>query len=137
MYWSRTDSCILSLISELPPIATMAVRSPMSVSPRQFSVSSSVQRERHHGLLAVQAVLGLVEDHGVRAVDDRIRHFDAAVGGQRVHVDGVLVRHRHPPLVCDPVRVLVNDRRPLALVGGGEPVSYTHLRAHETVLELV
>src|SRR5664280_2994628 len=110
MYWSRTDSCILSLISELPPIATMAVRSPMSVSPRQFSVSSSVQhllvtsasprqvsssgqREHHHGLLAVQAVLGLVEDHGVRAVDDRIRHFGAAVGGQRVYVDGVLVRH--------------------------------------------
>src|SRR5664280_3421053 len=119
MYWSRTDSCILSLISELPPIATMAVRSPMSVSPRQFSVSSSVQRERHHGLLAVQAVLGLVEDHGVRAVDDRIRHFGSAVGGKRVYVDGVLMRHRHP-LVGDPVRVLVNDRRPLALVGGGE-----------------
>ena len=29
------------------------------------------------------------------------------------------------------------DRLVVGLVGGGAPVSYTHLRAHETVLDLV
>src|ERR1039457_5603471 len=60
MYWSRTDWWYLSLIRELPPIATTAMRLSMWVS------LPLAHRQRHDRLLGVQAVLGLVvrsEEH--------------------------------------------------------------------------
>ena len=56
-----TVSCCLSLMSELPPIATTAVPGVL----KRSSWSPSAHRQRHHGLLGVKAVLGLV-------VDDRL-----------------------------------------------------------------
>src|ERR671913_1270608 len=53
---------------------------------------SRVERAETPGqnaLLRVQAVLGLVEDHGARAVHDLVRHLLARVGGQAVHEDRV------------------------------------------------
>ena len=41
----------------------------------------------HNGLLGVQPVLGLVEDHAVRALHDLGRDLLAPVGGEAVHHD--------------------------------------------------
>src|SRR5438094_368809 len=108
MYWSRTVWWNLSLISEFPPIATTA-----------SLFATSAHGQRHDGLLAVQAVLGLVVDHGMWPVDDRVCHLDAPVRGKGVHVDGIRVGELHPVLVRDPVLVPVDDGRALLLVLGG------------------
>src|ERR1022692_3111417 len=50
MYWSRTVWWCLSLIRELPPIAMTAVR------PSIRFASRLAHRQRHDGLLAMQAV---------------------------------------------------------------------------------
>src|SRR6184192_4275331 len=105
MYWSRTVWWNLSLISEFPPIATTA---------SLFAMSAHGQG--HDGLLAVQAVLGLVVDDGMRPVDDRVGHLHAPVRGQRMHVDGIRVGQLQPVLVGDPVLVLVDDGRAFLLV---------------------
>ena len=45
--------------------------------------------------------------------------------------------YQHNALVEDLMAVAKEKRGNLALVGGSDAVSYTHLRAHETVLDLV
>src|SRR5690242_16429230 len=45
----------------------------------------------------------------MRAVDDRVGHLEAPVGRQAVHVDRLLLRQPHLPLVADPVLVLLRD----------------------------
>src|ERR1051326_7693755 len=82
-YWSITVSCLASLISELPPIATTP---PLPGIPLSFSAPG----QAHNGLLAVQPVLGLVVHDRPRAVDDLVGHLDPAVGRQRVHEHSVV-----------------------------------------------
>ena len=43
---------------------------------------------RSDGFLRVHAVFGLVEDDGLRAVEDCVGDFGAAVCGEAVHEDG-------------------------------------------------
>ncbi len=50
---------------------------------------------RSDGLLGVHAVFGLVEDDGLRAVEDGIGDFGVAVRGQAVHEDGIGLRVGH------------------------------------------
>src|SRR5687768_16741778 len=50
---------------------------------------------REEGFLRVEAVLGLVEDHGLCAFDDVFRDFLTPVGGQVVHEDSVRLREGH------------------------------------------
>src|SRR5512142_1516067 len=111
-YWSATVWCLASGISELPPIATTATR-------LFIAAVSSAHGQGHHGLLAVQPVLGLVVDGRPRAVDDAVRHLDAAVGGQRMHEHRVLARQGHAPVVGDPRRVLGDQACALCLIGRG------------------
>src|ERR1019366_1964590 len=114
MYWPRPASWSLSLIRELPPIATTAMRLSMWVS------LPLAQRQRHDRLLGVQAVLGLVVDRRLRSVDHRVGDLDVPVGRQRVHEDGVRPGGGHPRLVGDPRLVGVNDLRARRLVRSGE-----------------
>src|SRR5579864_3667421 len=65
--------------------------------PTSFS-SAATHGEGHDRVLDVHAVFGLVVDDRLRAIDDGIGDFDAAVGGQAVHVDGVLFGKRHTAL---------------------------------------
>ena len=44
-----------------------------------------------HGLLGVEAVFGLLEDHGLRSVQHCVGDFGVAVGGEAVHEDGLLL----------------------------------------------
>src|SRR5579871_2685873 len=110
MYWSRTDSWTVSLIRELPPMATTAVRGSIACS--------SAHRQGHDGLLAVETVLCLVVDDRLRTVDDRVRHFGVPVGRQRVHEDRIVVGRLHVDLVGHPGGVPVDQPRVLGLVGG-------------------
>src|SRR5713226_5993674 len=81
-YWSGTLRCWPSLISELPPTATTAVW--------LTEVPSSRHRQRHHGLLHVQAILGLVVYHRIGPVDHLVGNFQVAVSRQAVHIDTIV-----------------------------------------------
>ena len=56
-----------------------------------------VEAPGEDALLRVQAVLGLVEHHRLRAVDHLVGHLLAAVGGQAVHEDRVGLGLGHQP----------------------------------------
>src|SRR5713226_1446984 len=56
----------------------------------------------------MHTVLGLVVDDRLRAVDDGICDFYAAVGGQAVHVDSVFSGERHAAFVADPAFILAD-----------------------------
>ena len=55
----------------------------------------SAEAPGEDALLRVQAVLGLVEDHRLRTVDDLGGHLLAAMRGQAVHEDRVGLGLRH------------------------------------------
>src|SRR3990170_3145975 len=118
--WSGTVWWRASLISELPPIATTRVLSPIVRSPWGAAPGPSGHREGHDRLLDVEAILRLVVDDRLRTVDDRIGDLDVPVGRQRVHVDRVRAGQRHAALVGDPVGVARRDRRSLRVVLGHE-----------------
>ena len=59
----------------------------------------SAEEHEEDGLLGVHAVFGLVEDDGLRAVEDRVGDFGVAVRGQAVHEDGVRLRVGHQRFV--------------------------------------
>src|SRR6266508_1440270 len=100
MYWSRTVWWYRSLIRELPPMATTALR---------LAMERSAHRECQNGLLAVQTILRLVVHGRLGTVDDRVRYLDVPIGRKWMHEDGVIVGHCHPAVVGDPVLVLVDD----------------------------
>src|SRR5882724_13144098 len=62
-------------------------------------ISDDAQAPGEDALLRVQAVLGLVPDRRLRAVDDAGRHLLTAVDRQAVHEDGIGLRHRHHAFV--------------------------------------
>src|SRR5581483_4270997 len=107
-YWSSTVLCFSSLISELPPIA-------MTASLRFAIILLLCHRQCHDGLLRVQAILCLIENHRIRTVHHRAGHFNIAIRGERMHVDGVIFGKFHLFFIGDPMFVLVNDLR--AFVG--------------------
>ena len=77
----------------------LRVRRDGAASLRPFA---SVTRPRlqapgENALLRVQAVLGLVEDDGLRTVDHFVGDFLAAVGRQAMHEDRILGGGRHQP----------------------------------------
>src|SRR5512140_1302154 len=98
-YWSSTDWCFESLMSELPPMAMTAIFFVMW----SLSCPGLFHRQSHDGLLRVQAVLGLVEHDRFRPVHDLAGDLHVAVGGQRVHVDGVVLCQLHLAGIGDPV----------------------------------
>ena len=49
----------------------------------------SAEQHRQQAALEVEAVFGFLEDDALGAVDDFVGDFDAAVGGEAVHDDGV------------------------------------------------
>src|SRR5574341_2051666 len=100
-YWSSTVLCFSSLISELPPIATTA--------NLRFSAIVLPHRQSHYRFLGVQAILGLIEDHRVWTIHHRAGDLDIAIGGKRMHIDGVILGKFHLLFVGDPVFVLIND----------------------------
>ena len=69
--------------------------------PASFS-STTTHGKGHDSVLDVHAVFSLVIDDRLRAVYDGIRDLDAAVGGQAVHVDGILFGQGHTALVTNP-----------------------------------
>ena len=71
-------------------------------------------------LLRVQPVLGLVEDHGLRSVHDLVRDLLAAMGGQAMHEDRVLVGHAHQRAV-DLIGLQQVVAAALVLVAHGDP----------------
>ena len=59
----------------------------------------SAEEHEQEGLLGVHAVFGLVEDDGLRAVEDGVGDFGVAVRGEAVHEDGVGLRVGHQRFV--------------------------------------
>ena len=80
-----------------PPSNTQDIKAAASLAKQgQESTAILGRLPRHaqypgqHAFLRVQAVLGLVEHHRLRAVDDVFSHFLAAMRRQAVHEDRVL-----------------------------------------------
>src|ERR1700733_11798743 len=59
----------------------------------------SAEEHEEDGLLGVHAVFGLVEDDGLRAVEDRVGDFGVAMRGEAVHEDGVRLGVGHEGFV--------------------------------------
>ncbi len=56
---------------------------------RVVDALGSAEKHEKDGLLGVHAVFCLVEDDGLRAIEDCVRHFGVAVRRKAVHEDGV------------------------------------------------
>ena len=69
-------------------------------------------QHRQHGLLRVQTVFRLVKHHGLRAVHHLVGHFAAAVRGQAVHENRILLGQAHHLRVD-----LIGGKIPRALFG--------------------
>ena len=59
----------------------------------------AAEQHEDDGFLSVHAVLGLVEDNGLRAVEDGVRDFSAAVRGEAVHESSGGLRLLHEGFV--------------------------------------
>ena len=59
----------------------------------------SAEEHEEQSLLGVHAVFGLIEDDGLRAVEDGVGDLGVAVGGEAVHEDGVGLRVGHESFV--------------------------------------
>src|SRR5580700_3262264 len=55
----------------------------------------SAEKHEEQGLLSVHAIFGLVEDDGLRSVEDGVGDFGIAMCGEAVHEDGVGLSVRH------------------------------------------
>ena len=85
----------------------------MPVVPRSASAGDALRPAEQHQqerLLRMHAVLRLIEDDRLRAVEHRIGDLGVAVRGEAMHEDGVLLRVRHQLLVD---LVGLEDRRAL------------------------
>jgi len=59
----------------------------------------SAEEHEQESFLGVHAVFGLVEDGGLRAVENGVGDFGVAMGGEAVHEDGVGLRLGHEAFV--------------------------------------
>src|SRR6266536_2525883 len=127
MYWSRTVWWYRSLIRELPPMATTALRFAMGLLVSSSTLRLWADRRRARG--------SALPTRFARACS----HLDVSVGRQRMHEDGLLARHGHAPLVRDPVLVLIDDLGALGFVRGGEQRSprlgVADVRTPHTIVE--
>src|ERR1700722_17804837 len=57
------------------------------VADRGYALGAAEEHQRD-GFLGVHAVFGLVEDDGLRTVEDSVRDLSTTVRGQTVHEDG-------------------------------------------------
>ncbi len=55
----------------------------------------SAEEHQQESLLRVHAVFGLVEDDGLRSVEDGVGDFGVAMRGEAVHEDGIGLSVRH------------------------------------------
>ena len=70
--------------------------------PTAATVGDSLRSAKQHqqqSLLRVHAILRLVEDHRLRAIEDRVRYLCIAMRGKAVHEDSVLLCMRHKTLI--------------------------------------
>ena len=59
----------------------------------------SAEQHQQQSFLRVHTVFGLVENDGLRPVEDGVRYFGVAVRGEAVHEDGVLLGVGHQGFV--------------------------------------
>ncbi len=66
---------------------------------RRIPLKPPPQQQNHERLLGVQAVLRLLKDHGLRAVEHRVRYLGIAMRRQAVHEHGMGRSVSHQRLV--------------------------------------
>src|SRR5580704_17089519 len=79
-------------------MTAITLRLPAAVGGFRQALGAAEEHEGD-GLLGVHAVFGLVEDDGLRAVEDGVGDFRAAVRGQAVHEGGAGLRVAHELIV--------------------------------------
>ena len=87
----RSSAAPLRKLVANPYAVKAAARPPHSKKSGRRHLEQSVQ----DGFLHVHAIFGLVQDYGVRAIQNFRSYFEAAMGWEAVHEDGFRRGVRH------------------------------------------